>query len=180
MLWNLSPLVQAISLAVAGNLDKRLIKKEFLNCCFFGKRFLEKWDNKWFFVLFFVFVRDIRMLNVQHFYFLLLSAPFRYFQNSGHRQLPGSLVLIATASSVLSAQVKSSSGSVKAPDFRLQALVSLIPAVQSSSSQPASHLEHLSVLKSRRRRRSLICHVPTWVMDGRRMCDDALSQQSFL
>lgn len=129
-----------------------------------------------FFVLFFVVVGDIRMLDVWHFYFFLSSAPFRHFQNSNPRQLPDSLVLIAIASFVLSVQVEASFGSVKAPAFRLHALVSLIPAVQSSSSQPASHLKHLLVLKSTRRRRSLVCHIPTWMTDGRRMCDDVLSQ----
>lgn len=141
MLWNFSSLVQTISLTVIGNVDKRLIKNEVLSCCFFGKRFLEKWDNKYFFHPFFAVVGNIRLLDVRHFYFFLLSAPFRHFQNSGHRQYPVSLVLIAIASSVLSAQVMASFGSVKT--FRLHALVSLIPVVQSSSSQPASHLKHL-------------------------------------
>lgn len=88
-------------------------------------------------------------------------------------------MLIATASSVLSAQVMASFGPVKAPAFRLHALVSLIPAVLSSSLQPASHLKYLLVLKSMRRSRSFVYHIPTWMIDGRRMCGGCCAPTGF-
>jgi len=69
-------------------------------------------------------------------------------------------------------------GLVPVPAFMLHARVSAIQAAQSLSSWPACHLKHLLALKSTRRKRSLVRHIPTSITDGKRVCDDALSLQA--